>query len=208
MSAAAWMLVLASPAGAAPTPLKVDQDASSIVATTATAGALGSTFGHAHAVLATQWSAQITYDPENVPDSSVEISVPTSSLRIDTPEAGQAAEMEIKRDAESQQKLQKKMLSSRFLDAAEHPSLTFKSTSVSGGRNGTLEVTGDISIHGVSKEITVPMKVTRMGEGQYRFSGSFEVLQSAFGFSPESVAGVVKVADPVTVHLVMVARAG
>ena len=44
-----------------------------------------------------------------------------------------------------------------FFDTAKFPTLTFKSTSVVDKGNGQLEVTGDFTMHGVTKKITVPV---------------------------------------------------
>ena len=48
-----------------------------------------------------------------------------------------------------------------FVDAKQFPAITFKSTGVKGSGD-KLEVTGDLTLHGVTKEITVP--VTKTGE--------------------------------------------
>lgn len=49
-----------------------------------------------------------------------------------------------------------------FFDAKQFPTITFKSTSVKSAGENKLEVTGDLTLHGVTKEITVP--VTKTGE--------------------------------------------
>ena len=65
-----------------------------------------------------------------------------------------------------------------FLNAAEFPTITFKSTSVAPGADGTYEVTGDLTLHGVTREIRVTAE--RTGEGKHPRSGKdmvgFETL--------------------------------
>ena len=45
-----------------------------------------------------------------------------------------------------------------FFDAARFPTITFKSTSVKQVAQGELDVTGTLTIKGVSKTLTVPVK--------------------------------------------------
>jgi len=52
---------------------------------------------------------------------------------------------------------------SDFFSASEFPEITFKSTSVKQLDDNTLEVTGDLSLHGVTKSITTQVK--RIGTG-------------------------------------------
>ena len=47
-----------------------------------------------------------------------------------------------------------------FFDAKQFPTITFKSTSVKAGGENQLEVTGDLTLHGVTKSITFPIKKT------------------------------------------------
>jgi polyisoprenoid-binding protein YceI len=62
-------------------------------------------------------------------------------------------------------------------------------------------------LRGGAREITVPVRVARLESGAFRFSGEFDVRQTDFGIQPESIAGVVKVADPVTIRFDVIARA-
>lgn len=52
-----------------------------------------------------------------------------------------------------------------FFDAAQFPTITFKSTKVSPGKEAdTVEVVGDLTLHGVTKPITVIVKKTGVGQ--------------------------------------------
>jgi polyisoprenoid-binding protein YceI len=62
--------------------------------------------------------------------------------------------------------------SERFLDVAKYPTITFKSKRVSSPGPGKLTILGDLTIHGVTKEVTLdvtgpsdPIK-NPMGPGQ------------------------------------------
>ena len=52
-----------------------------------------------------------------------------------------------------------------FFNAKQHPKITFKSTSVKPGEGANmLAVTGDLTMHGVTKQITVPVELSGKGE--------------------------------------------
>ena len=52
----------------------------------------------------------------------------------------------------------KDLRSENFFDVAKFPAITFKSTKVVAKGSDTYEVTGDFTMHGVTKSITVPVK--------------------------------------------------
>ncbi|MCI0363427.1 MAG: YceI family protein [Phycisphaerales bacterium] len=72
-----------------------------------------------------------------------------------------------------------------FFNAAEYPTISFKSTKVVKGDNNQFKVTGDLSLHGVTKPIGVA--VTSFGAKQtvhgHRggFEGVFTIKRSEFG---------------------------
>ena len=84
-------------------------------------------------------------------------------------------------------KLDQHLASPDFFDAKEFPSMTFKSTS-SELKSGSLwHVTGDLTIRGTTKRITVPVEVTgvsntRMG-ARAGFEAVFNIKRSEYGVS-------------------------
>ncbi|MBI3924516.1 MAG: YceI family protein [Armatimonadetes bacterium] len=46
-----------------------------------------------------------------------------------------------------------------FFDATKYPSMTFKSTKVTRKDDKTMNVTGDLTIHGVTRTVTVPVQI-------------------------------------------------
>jgi len=53
-----------------------------------------------------------------------------------------------------------------FFNARQYPTITFKSTAVKQGADANhLDVTGDLTLHGVTKSITIPIELT--GKGQF-----------------------------------------
>src|SRR2546430_15118707 len=54
---------------------------------------------------------------------------------------------------------------SDFFNAKQYPTISFKSTSVKKGEGANmLQVTGDLTMHGVTKSVTVPVELTGKGE--------------------------------------------
>lgn len=75
-----------------------------------------------------------------------------------------------------------------FLDVSKYPKASFASKSFKSNGNGTAEMTGDLTLHGVTKSITID--VTKVGEGKdpwggYRagFAGTTELKLKDFGIN-------------------------
>ena len=90
-----------------------------------------------------------------------------------------------------------------FFNAKQFPELTFKSTGVKKSGENQYEVNGDMTVHGVTKSITV--NLTKTGEAKTQmgeragFDGSFTIKRSDFGmsFMPGAVG------DEITVYVDM-----
>ena len=91
------------------------------------------------------FSGQIKLDEANPEQSSVEVTIKTAS--VDT-----GVKM---RDDD--------LRSPNFFDAKKFPEITFKSTSVKRTGENTADVTGDLAMHGVTKEVV--LKVELLGKG-------------------------------------------
>src|SRR5215510_10923363 len=87
------LLLLPLPIFASPKKLRVTYDRSSIVAVTHKAGLLRF-LGHEHGILATAWSADVTYDDATPAASAVAIKIPVRALVIDTESARVKADMD------------------------------------------------------------------------------------------------------------------
>jgi polyisoprenoid-binding protein YceI len=204
---AVLLLALAAELPAATVRFEVVREKSTIAVRTGKAGLL-SAFGagHRHGIVAGEFSARVCADPRTLDDASVSIRVPVSSLRIDSEEARRAAGLtESGPGAKDVATIQQKMVSSANLDAGGHPEVRFESTASQRTADG-VTVRGPLTIRGRSNQVAVPLRIAAAG-GDYRITGSFEVKLRDYGITPESVGGVVKVADEVTVMVDLVARA-
>ena len=85
----------------------------------------------------TKVSGTVQYDPADPAKSSIDATIDAASM--DT-----RVEM---RDND--------LRSSKFFDVAKYPSITFKSKRVEPAGTGKLKVTGDLTMHGVTKEVVL-----------------------------------------------------
>lgn len=70
-----------------------------------------------------------------------------------------------------------------FFDAAQFPTITFKSTKITAGNaKDTFAVTGDLTMRGNTKSITIPLEFTGQGEfrgsTRYGFASTFTIKRS------------------------------
>jgi len=87
-----------------------------------------------------------------------------------------------------------------WFNAKQYPTIAFKSTSVQKTNDTTLQVTGDLTLHGVTKSVTVPVELTGRGEfpaGTQRagIQATFTVKTSDFDIKgmPGAVGDEIKV---------------
>jgi len=97
----------------------------------------------------------------------------------------------------------KDLRSDHFFDVAKYPQITFQSKKVEAAGGGKLKVTGDLTIHGVTKEVvldvdgpTPPMKDPR-GNSHRGLSATTSINRSDYGMTFD--AGVV--GDQVAIQL-------
>lgn len=72
-----------------------------------------------------------------------------------------------------------------FFDAKQFPKITFTSTKIEAAGDGKVNVTGDLSMHGVTKPITIPLEMIGADKdpwGGFRagFVGTVTIQRSAF----------------------------
>lgn len=116
-------------------------------------------------------SGTIVFDPAHIARSSVELAIEVASITTGIK----------KRDEH--------LLSPDFFDAAPYPFITFKSASVEPVGGNTGRVCGDLTIHGVTREITFdaeyygPVK-DPFGEGMSMgFSASLTINREDYGIT-------------------------
>lgn len=127
----------------------------------------------------------ITWDSADPTKSTIEITAKAEN--IDTNNA--------KRDQH--------LKSPDFFDAKQFPTLTFKSTAIKPAGENKYDVTGDLTIRGVTKSITVSLDHVGTVSGQRGtktgFDGSFTINRQDFGvaYMPQGIG------NDVTIHVAL-----
>lgn len=136
------------------------------------------------------WEAKLAYDEADPSRSSVRVEIATAS--IDTREA--------KRDEH--------LRSGDFFDAESFPKMVFQSKRVEPVGKGRYRVTGDLTLHGVTKEVALDVEETGRGKdpwGNSRlgFSAKGSLLRSDFGLKWNQAleTGGVLVSDKVEIEI-------
>ena len=116
----------------------------------------------------TKWSGQIRFDAKNPAASSVEVTLDPAS--IDTADA--------QRDAH--------LRSADFLEVEKFPTASFRSTKVEEVESGVYRVTGDLTVHGVTKSVILDVVYEGTGKDPWGgeragFSGSTTIDRKDFG---------------------------
>jgi polyisoprenoid-binding protein YceI len=128
------------------------------------------------------WDAKILLDQADWTKSSVEIVIKTASIntRID------------RRDEH--------LKSADFFDAANHPAITFKSAIVNKLGDTRLNITGDLTIRGTTKRITVPATLVFFDaeKNTGRVKGTFTINRQDYGVKFQSPVN--PIADEVQVQ--------
>jgi polyisoprenoid-binding protein YceI len=117
----------------------------------------------------------VNFDPENPAATTGKIIVAAESLTVPNP-------------------MQKEHLhGANWLDVAKYPEITFEAKSLANvktdGNTTTADATGTFSLHGIEKEITVPVKLTylkdKLGDRVPKMKGDLLVLRANFTINRE-----------------------
>jgi len=131
---------------------------------------------------------ELTYDPAHPENARVNLTVYTSSVDM--------------HDADNNQLLK----SPEFFDVDHFPTMHFTNSTTEVRPDGTLEMTGDMTIRGVTKKMTIPVKLrqgSRTGEGNALFETTFPIDRTDFGLLGDPSWGgfSLKIARSVQIHM-------
>jgi polyisoprenoid-binding protein YceI len=130
----------------------------------------------------------------------------TAGVVLDSPDLSKAS-VDVTIDASSVdtrvEMRDKDLRSDNFFDVARYPNITFKSKKVEAAGAGKLKVTGDLTIHGVTKEVVLdvdgpsaPFKDPR-GTSHRGISGTTSISRADYGMTAD--AGMV--GDQIAIQL-------
>jgi polyisoprenoid-binding protein YceI len=102
-------------------------------------------------------------------------------------------------------KLDEKLVTPDYFDVAKYPAATFKSTRVEKGSTpDRLKITGDLTLHGVTKPVTLDVDIVKVGTQPLRkgdaagFDATASIKRTDFGIKTY----LPMVADEVKLHIV------
>ena len=205
LRAGALLLLLAVPLPAqqAGRALHVDASAARIYVVSHRTGLL-SFLGHEHVVLAPRWMATLCWDAPSHAGSRAEIVIDARALEIDADSARSLAGLKGGPSAQQRAEIQRKLHAERNLDSVRYPELRFRSTAIRMSGD-SLVVQGRLTIRDRTRDVELPVTVQERAGGALWLAGALRVRQTDFGIRPESIAGVVKVADRVDIHIGLLA---
>ncbi len=162
---------------------------------------LFSALAHDHEIGVRSFSGSVTVREHSVAGGALTLDIEAKSLTVLDKKVSEADRTKIFNSMHNE-----------VLESAQHPQITFKSVSVSdvkaAGENAySLTVNGDLTLHGVTKRIAVPVSATITPQ-LLKATGKYTLRQTLFGIKPYSTAGgAVKVKDEVVVNFNIVAKA-
>jgi polyisoprenoid-binding protein YceI len=137
----------------------------------------------------TKFSGTVIYNPDNVPNSSVRGVIDSASINT------------------SNEKRDYDLRGVNFFDVARYPEISFESTRVE-GKNGKLNVSGKLTLHGVTREISFPVTVSSpikdlWGKQRIGISGRLTINRHDFGlvYDRKLDNGEVVLSDNVEIEL-------
>ena len=149
-------------------------------------------FGYSHpSANFGQASGTLVYDADDVSKSNVDVTLPLSGLDTFVP------------------KLDEHLKSAEFFDAAKYPTITFKSTMVHDMGGGKLSIMGDLTVHGVTKPVTLDATLNKAAFNPMfkadvvGFDATTTIKRSDFGVG----GGVPMVGDEVSIRITTEAQA-
>jgi polyisoprenoid-binding protein YceI len=141
--------------------------------------------GHDHFIKVGDFGGEVRLTPDVINPASLNMTIRSDSLE------------ETGADFTAEQKgIIKKELNEIVLESGKYPEITFNSTGVTGDLKGgafAAKITGGITLHGVTKQITIPAEVSLSG-GDLHAKGEFELNRKDFNVNAtEAFHGTVKV---------------
>jgi len=146
--------------------------------------------GHSHHLAASDFSGQVQLTPDTITPASMRLVVKAASLH----ETG--ADF-----TEPQKQIINKELKEIVFHPDQYPDITFQSTNVTAKNSGSgrydVKIDGNLTLHGVTKQITIPAVVTLQGDN-LRAVGEFSIDRGDFKVKATSAFhGLVRVDDDV-----------
>jgi len=202
------MVLLSTPIARATT-YKLQVGTSEIVIKVYKGGAFKA-LGHNHIISTHDITGTINWNRKNLQDTSFELVIPVNDFRVDDPKLRKQAGKDFFKEVgdNARKGTRKNMMGRKVLDAENFPQIIVTSKSIKQNKASQLNVTVELTIHGISRAVTVPVVIKQNAE-VISVNGKFSLLQSDYGIKPLSAAfGSIVVKDRIDIRFRLVARKG
>ena len=157
--------------------------------------------GHSHHLAASDFSGQVEITPDTITPASLRLVVKAASLH----ETGANF-------TEPQKQIINKELKEIVLHPDQYPDIVFQSTNVTAKTSGAgryeVKIDGNLTLHGVTRRVTIPAVVTLSGD-TLRAVGKFSIDRGDFNVKATSAFhGLVRVDDDVKFEFDIVGKRG
>lgn len=170
-------------------------------------GGTAGAFAHDHVIEATQYTAQVTWDESNPAQCALHFEMPVAGLSPDRDKKREEVNLPKSLSEKAKAEILANILSKKQLWLEGFSNIVFTSTNIP-ATEGVMEMSGTLTIRGVTKPVTVPTTVIRDGK-QLTIQSKFKILQSDYGYAPYSaMLGALKVKDQVDIIANVVLKQG
>ena len=157
-----------------------------------------SAMGHNPTLAIREYTGEATFPPGNLEQATIRFTVQSASLTV-TDDISQKDRTELENKMRQE-----------VLETSAYPEIVFESSKISPNQLGentyTVNIAGNLTLHGTSRNETIYAQVTLAGDTLRAF-GEFSLRQTDYGIKLVSVAGgTLKVKDEVKVTFDFTAR--
>ena len=141
------------------------------------------------------FTGDLEYDPARPADTRMDLTVYTDSVDMNNHEHDEM------------------LKSADFFDVERFPTMHFVSSSTTAKPNGTFSITGDMTIHGITKRMTIPVtlrnRASAFNASSPVFESDFQIDRTEFGLNGRANWGGFKVSisKKVDIHIAIAATA-
>jgi polyisoprenoid-binding protein YceI len=137
----------------------------------------------------TKVSGDVAYDPKDVTKTTIQAAIETASV-------------------DTRVSMRDDDLRAHYFEVAKYPTITFKSKQAQAAGEGKLKVTGDLTIHGVTKEVVLdvdgPSEAIHDQKGNFHMGASASTKISRKEFGIENNPGVIGDEIQITIDTEMI----
>jgi polyisoprenoid-binding protein YceI len=115
-----------------------------------------------------KWEADVSLDRDKIENSTVKITIDASSINTRV------------------ERRDNHLRSKDFFHVEQYPTITFTSKRVTKSGDKKYNIVGDLSLHGVTKEIEVPVDMVFYENNRGRFRSTFQLNRKEYGITYDS----------------------